>query len=117
MMKKPSTRVIALQLERKEAEAWGAFARASEQSEAKIIAAVESIRPFREKLQRARLERATFVKEQTIFAAPGPAVPDPEPEQLRANLSLSALARALHAQTSAAPEKHLIDTESCQMST
>jgi len=96
--------MISLQLERKEAAACQAFVRASEQAEAKIIAAVEAIRPFREKLEQTKLERAAFIAGQATPAAAG-AASDPEPEQMSADLSLSALARALNTQASAAPDK------------
>lgn len=106
-MKKPSVSKITLHLDRKEAAACQAFTRASEQAEIRIMAAVESVRPLREKLEQVRLERAAFAEGQVIAAAES-AVPDPEPEHLSANLSLSALARALNTQTQDAPDKHPI---------
>ncbi len=106
-MKQPSVRMISLHLERKEAAACQAFMRASEQAEARIIAAMEGLRPLREKLEQARLDRAAFIAGQAIPAAES-AMPEPESEQVSANLSLSALARSLNTQTSAAPEKHLL---------
>lgn len=109
-MKKPSTRMIALQLERKEASACQAFARASEQAEAKIIAAVEAIRPYREKLRQAKLERAAFVAGQ-VNAAADPAEPGPEAGRLSTNHALSALAHALNTRPSAALDKPRTGTE------
>jgi hypothetical protein len=87
-MNKPSTKMIAIHLERREAAACRAFERASEQAEARILAAVEGIRPFREKLGQARSERAAFLAEQTVEDT---AAPDVE----SANASLSALALSL----------------------
>lgn len=89
--------MIALRLERQEATACQAFTRASEQAELKIIAAVQAVRPFREKLRQAKLERAAF--------AAGQVGPDREAVLLSANASLSALGRALNVQTFAALDK------------
>jgi hypothetical protein len=103
-MKKPSTKMIALQLERREMAASQALANASEHAEARIIAALEAIRPVREKFWLARSERAAFIAGQVPSTAV-PVSPDHEAEQISANLSLSAFATALNAQTSAAPDK------------
>lgn len=115
-MKKTSIKMIALHLERREAAACRAFARASEQAEARIIAAVEAVRPFREKLKQVKLERAAFATGQVVSVVEV-GVPDPEPEQLSANLSLSALARPLKTQPPAAPKKHPIGVRPRQAST
>lgn len=96
--------MIALHLERKEAAASRAFARASEQAEARIIAAVGAVRPFREKLEQVKLERAAFAAGR-VFSAAQRDTPDPEPDQLSANLSLSAFANALNAQAFGAADK------------
>lgn len=116
MIKKPSTRMIALHLERKETAASRAFARASAQAEARIIAAVEAVRPFREKLEQVKLERAAFAAGR-VFSAVERDTPDSKPDQLSANLSLSAFANALNAQTFGAADKTEANVELHSMST